>query len=135
MVAIPKLPEQKRHDSSSYHQLAMPTVPLNCRIQQELANRLEQAATARQQTIGTLVAQAIEQFLAAPSSKAPESLAIDTSEIAGGLAALAKRVEALEAAAKVTQQAPTATIPSPEREKVDGLLAALMTKPAPSNKA
>lgn len=109
----------------------MPTVPLNCPIEQGLANQLKEAATTRQQTIGNLVGQAIEQFLAATSSKASESLASDTSELAEALVALTKRVDALEAAAKVTQEAPIALSPSPEREKVDGLLAALMAKPAP----
>lgn len=109
----------------------MPTVPLNCLIEQELANQLKNEATIRQQTIDSLVGQAIEQFLAATSVKAAESLASDTSELAEGLAALAKRVDALEAAAKLTQEAPPAVSPSPEREKVDGLLAALMAKPAP----
>ena len=43
----------------------MATVQFNCRIEQDLANRLKQAATARQQTLGTLVAQGIELLLAA----------------------------------------------------------------------
>ena len=113
----------------------MPTVQLNCRIEQELAERLNQAATARQLDIETLVEQAIKQFLGAASSEASRSQASGTSEIAAGLAALTKRVESLEAtaAAKATarQDAPAAMGPSPEREKVDGLLAALMAKPAP----
>ena len=113
----------------------MPTVQISCSIEQKLADRLNQAATARQLNIETLVRQAIEQFLAADGSKASETLAIDTSVIAEGLAALAKRVEALEAAAKATQSAPAAIDASPEREKVDGLLATLMAKPAPSAKA
>ena len=128
------LPCPRRHHGFSVHRLAMPTVPLNCPIEQELVNRLEKAAATREQTIGFLVTQAIEQFLAATSRKASESLASDTSELAEGLAALAKRVDALEAAAKPMQEAPTALSPSPEREKVDGLLAALMAKPAPPAK-
>ena len=112
----------------------MPTVPLHCLIEQELVNQLKKAATIRQQTIESLVGQAIEEFLAATTIKAAESLASDTSELAEGLAALAKRVDALEAAAKPMQEAPTALSPSPEREKVDGLLAALMAKPAPPAK-
>ena len=108
-------------------------VQLNCRIKQELAERLNQAATARQLDIETLVEQAIKQFLGAASSEASRSQASGTSEIAAGLAALTKRVESLEAtaAAKARQDAPAAMGPSPEREKVDGLLAALMAKPAP----
>ena len=113
-------------------------VQLNCRIEQELAERLNQAATARQLDIETLVEQAIKQFLGAASSEASRSQASGTSEIAAGLAALTKRVESLEAtaAAKATarQDAPAAMGPSPEREKVDGLLAALMAKPAPPAK-
>jgi hypothetical protein len=112
----------------------MPTVQLNCRIEQELVEQLNQAATARQLTIETLVAQAIKQFLGAASSEASESGASASSEIAAGLAALTKRVESLEAAAKATQDAPAAMATSPEREKVDGLLAALMAKPAPPTK-
>ena len=116
----------------------MPMVQLNCRIEQELAERLNQAATARQLDIETLVEQAIKQFLGAASSEASRSQASGTSEIAAGLAALTKRVESLEAtaAAKATarQDAPAAMGPSPEREKVDGLLAALMAKPAPPAK-
>ena len=111
-------------------------VQLNCRIEQELAERLNQAATARQLDIETLVEQAIKQFLGAASSEASRSQASGTSEIAAGLAALTKRVESLEAtaAAKARQDAPAAMGPSPEREKVDGLLAALMAKPAPPAK-
>ena len=113
-------------------------VQLNCRIEQELAERLNQAATARQLDIETLVEQAIKQFLGAASSEASRSQESGTSEIAAGLAALTKRVESLEAtaAAKATarQDAPAAMGPSPEREKVDGLLAALMAKPAPPAK-
>ena len=113
-------------------------VQLNCRIEQELAERLNQAATARQLDIETLVEHAIKQFLGAASSEASRSQASGTSEIAAGLAALTKRVESLEAtaAAKATarQDAPAAMGPSPEREKVDGLLAALMAKPAPPAK-
>ena len=114
----------------------MPMVQLNCRIEQELAERLNQAATARQLDIETLVEQAIKQFLGAASSEASRSQASGTSEIAAGLAALTKRVESLEAtaAAKARQDAPAAMGPSPEREKVDGLLAALMAKPAPPAK-
>lgn len=112
----------------------MPTVPLHCLIEQELVNQLKKAATIRQQTVENLVGQAIEQFLVATTLKAAESLASDTSELAEGLAALAKRVDALEAAAKLTQEAPAALSLSPEREKVDGLLAALMAKPAPPAK-
>ena len=112
----------------------MPTVQINCRIEQELANRLKQAATARQINIECLVGKAIEQFLAADNNKASESLATDTSTIAEGLAALARRVEILEAAALATQKAAPAIAPSQEREKVDGLLAALMAKPTPSAK-
>ena len=110
-------------------------VQLNCRIEQGLADRLNQAASARQLDIETVVGQAIEQFLATDSRQTAESLATDTSVIAKGLAELAKRVETLEAAAKATQEAPATTNPSPEREKVDGLLAALMAKPAPQGKA
>ena len=113
-------------------------VQLNCRIEQELAERLNQAATARQLDIETLVEQAIKQFLGAASSEASRSQASGTSAIAAGLAALTKRVESLEAtaAAKATarQDAPAAMGPSPEREKVDGLLAALMAIPAPPAK-
>ena len=119
-------------------------VQLNCRIEQELAERLNQAATARQLDIETLVEQAIKQFLGAASSEGSRSQASGTSEIAAGLAALTKRVESLEAtaaakatttaAAKARQDAPAAMGPSPEREKVDGLLAALMAKPAPPAK-
>ena len=111
-------------------------VQLNCRIEQELAERLNQAATARQLDIETLVEQAIKQFLGAASSEASRSQASGTSEIAAGLAALTKRVESLEATATATarQDAPAAMGPSPEREKVDGLLAALMAKPAPPAK-
>ena len=113
-------------------------VQLNCRIEQELAERLNQAATARQLDIETLVEQAIKQFLGAASSEASRSQASGTSAIAAGLAALTKRVESLEAtataAAKARQDAPAAMGPSPEREKVDGLLAALMAKPAPPAK-
>ena len=118
----------------------MPMVQLNCRIEQELAERLNQAATARQLDIETLVEQAIKQFLGAASSEASRSQASGTSEIAAGLAALTKRVESLEATATATaaatarQDAPAAMGPSPEREKVDGLLAALMAKPAPPAK-
>jgi predicted transcriptional regulator len=116
----------------------MPTVQLNCRIEQELAERLNQAATARQLDIETLVEQAIKQFLGAASSEASRSHASGTSEIAAGLAALTKRVESLEATATATatarQDAPAAMGPSPEREKVDGLLAALMAKSAPPAK-
>ena len=112
----------------------MPTVQLNCRIEQELAERLNQAATARQLEIETLVGQAIQQFLGAGSSEASESHASGSSEIAAGLAALTKRVENLETAAKATQDAPAAMGPSPERERVDGLLAALMAKPTPPTK-
>jgi len=75
----------------------MATVQFNCRIEQQLADRLKQAATERQQTLGTLVAQALELLLAAPSSQAPEQLALASTEIAEQLAALAKRLEALEA--------------------------------------
>jgi predicted transcriptional regulator len=110
-------------------------VQLNCRIEQELAERLNQAATARQLDIETLVGQAIKQFLGAASSEASRPQASGTSAIAAGLAALTKRVESLEATATATatarQDAPAAMGPSPEREKVDGLLAALMAKPAP----
>ena len=112
----------------------MPTVQISCRIEQQLANRLKQAATARQISIECLVGKAIEQFLVADSNKASESLATDTSTIAEGLAALARRVETLEAAAMATQEAAPAITPSPEREKVDGLLAALMAKPTPLDK-
>ena len=112
----------------------MPTVQLTCRIEQELAEQLNQAATARQLDVETLVGQAIKQFLGGANSEASESLASGTSEIAAGLAALTKRVESLEGAAKATQDAPAAMGPSPEREKVDGLLAALMAKPAPPTK-
>ena len=112
-------------------------VQLNCRIEQELAERLNQAATARQLDIETLVGQAIKQFLGAASSEASRPQASGTSAIAAGLAALTKRVESLEATSTATatatarQDAPAAMGPSPEREKVDGLLAALMAKPAP----
>ena len=117
-------------------------VQLNCRIEQELAERLNQAATARQLGIETLVELAIKQFLGAASSEASRSQASGTSEIAAGLAALTKRVESLEATAAATatatakarQDAKAAMGPSPEREKVDGLLAALMAKPAPPAK-
>ena len=126
------MPEEASWDQPSTS--CMPAVPLNCLIEQELANQLKNAATIRQQTIDSLVGQAIEQFLAATSVKASESLASNTSELAEGLAALTKRVDALEAAAKLMQEAPPALSPSPEREKVDGLLAALMAKPAPSAK-
>ena len=118
----------------------MPTVQLTCRIEQELAERLNQAAIARQLDVETLLGQAIKQFLGGANSEASESLASGTSEIAAGLAALTKRVESLEAtstataAAKARQDAPAAMGPSPEREKVDGLLAALMAKPAPPAK-
>jgi predicted transcriptional regulator len=113
-------------------------VQLNCRIEQELAERLNQAATARQLDIETLVGQAIKQFLGAASSEASRPQASGTSAIAAGLAALTKRVESLEATSTATatarQDAPAAMGPSPEREKVDGLLAALMAKPAPPAK-
>lgn len=115
-------------------------VQLNCRIEQELAERLNQAATARQLDIETLVEQAIKQFLGAASSEASRSQASGTSAIAAGLAALTKRVESLEAtstaaaAATARQDAQAVMGPSPEREKVDGLLAALMAKPAPPAK-
>jgi hypothetical protein len=75
----------------------MATAQFNCRIEEQLAARVKQAATDRQQTIGTLVAQALELLLAAPSSQVPEQLALASTEIANQLAALAKRLEALEA--------------------------------------
>ncbi len=84
----------------------MATVQFNCRIEQQLANRLKQAATERQQTLGTLVAQGIELLLAAPSSQAPEQLALDSNEIASQLAALSKRLEALEAERPAARPAP-----------------------------
>ena len=101
----------------------MPTVQLNCRIEQQLANRLKQAAIARQQTLGTLVAQAIELLLAAPSSQAPNQLATVSTEIADLLAALAKRLEALEAERPAAKPASPkqGTAPSPSQAKPPAL--------------
>ena len=55
------------------------------------------------------MAQGIELLLAAPSSQAPEQLAPPSTEIAEQLAALAKRLEALEA------ERPAARPASPEQ--------------------
>lgn len=55
------------------------------------------------------MAQGIELLLAAPSSQAPEQLAPPSTEIADQLAALAKRLEALEA------ERPAARPASPEQ--------------------
>ena len=110
----------------------MNMVQINCRIEQELTDQLDQAATASQLNTKILVKQAIEQFLAAASSKAIRSLASETSVIVVGPAVLAKRVGALEAAAKGTQAVTAVIAPSPEHGKVDGLFAELMAKLAPS---
>ena len=96
----------------------MPTVQLNCRIEQELAERLKQAAIARQQTLGTLVAQAIGLLLAAPSNQAPDQLATVSTELADLLADLAKRLEALEAERPAAKPASPkqGAAPSPEQQ-------------------
>jgi len=94
----------------------MATVQFNCRIEEQLAARFKQAATERQQTLGTLVAQALELLLAAPSSQAPDQLALDSTEIANQLAALAKRLDALEAPAPAKPASPKqGTAAPPER--------------------
>ena len=96
----------------------MATVQFNVRIEQELATRLKQAATARQQTLGTLVAQGIELLLAAPSSQAPDRLAPVSTELAEQLAALVKRLEALEAERPAAKPAPPqkGMAPSPDQQ-------------------
>ena len=113
--------------------LAMPTVQLNCRIEQELAARLKQAATTRQQTLGTLVAQGIELLLAAPSGEAPDQLATASTEIADLLAALTQRVEALEAERPAAQQQAPATparyAELPQRRLTPAEAAGLLTTP------
>ena len=111
----------------------MPTVQLNCRIDQQLANRLKQAATTRQQTLGTLVAQAIELLLAAPSGQAQDQLAPVSTEIADLLAALTKRVEALEAERPAAQRQAPATQAKeselPQRRLTPAEAAGLLTTP------
>ena len=96
----------------------MATVQFNCRIEQQLANRLKQAATERQQTLGTLVAQGIELLLAAPSSQAPDQLATVSTELADQLADLAKRLEALEAERPAARPASPkqGAAPSPDQQ-------------------
>ena len=98
----------------------MATVQFNCRIEQQLATRVKQAATDRQQNLGTLVAQALELLLAAPSSQAPEQLASASAEIAEQLAALARRLEALEAERPAARPASPkqGTAPSPKQGEV-----------------
>jgi hypothetical protein len=67
------------------------TVQLNCRVEEQLAQRLREAATARHTTTGALVAQAIEALLEANSSNPAPPLS--------ALAALEARVALLEQAA------------------------------------
>lgn len=116
----------------------MPTVQLNCRINQDLANRLKQAATARQQTLGTLVAQGIELLLAAPSNQAPDQLATVSTELAEQLAALVKRLEALEAerpAAKPASSKQAIAAPSPKGDTGGAITTAELAKLTETNRA
>ena len=71
----------------------MATVQLNCRVEASIAKRLRLEAKARHSTTGSLITQAIELLLAAPS----------VTVATGGLAALEARVARLEAAASLKQ--------------------------------
>lgn len=66
------------------------------------------------------MAQALELLLAAPSSQAPEQLASASAEIAEQLAALARRLEALEAERPAARPASPkqGTAPSPKQGEV-----------------